>query len=439
MHDALITSLSKISALTIKSRSSASVYRNVVQPIRQTALELGAARIIEGSVFRTGDRVQVNVQLIDAATDENVWSESYERDVEEVLTLQHEVARDIAANIEVTLTPEEESRLGSSRRVDPEVYETYARGMFHLNQYTPEGIRTGLGYLHRAVEMDPGDPLAYAGLALGYTLIGHSSHPPPNAFPEARAAAVRALELDPLFPEAHAAMAEIQLYYDWDWEGAERSFRRALQLNPNLEFAHAHYAWYLQLTGDVEGAFEQMRRARQLAPVTPIFSAWLVWLHWVDEDPEAAIAEAQSSLEVNPAFPWGLYVLGGAYADLGRYEEAIATHERLVEIRPSVGRWGLARDYALMGREAEARAALAELATNPGQKAQVALGLFYATLGDMDEALDWLERAHEARVDWFPWVASPGEGGDFGRANAALRDEPRFRELVARLELPDPS
>ncbi|MEN8144997.1 MAG: tetratricopeptide repeat protein, partial [Gemmatimonadota bacterium] len=427
MHDALITTLSKIGALTVKAASSTNVYRNVVQPARQTGLELRTAHLVEGSVFRTGDRVQVNVRLIAAATDDNLWSESYERDISDVLTLQNEVARTIAGQIRVELTPDEESRLASARTVNPGVYETYLRGMFHLNKYTPEGLEKGLAYLHQAVEMDPGDPLAYAGLAQGYTLIGHGVHPPPDAFARAREAAVKALELDPLFPEAHAAMAEIQLYYDWDWDGAKRSFLRALQLNPNLEFAHAHYAWLSQLLGNMDIALEHMARAQQIAPVTPIFTAWLGWLYWGDGQPDKAVAEALKSLEVNSNFPWGLYVLGGAHAANGEHEEAIATYQRLLEIAPTLGRWGLAFTYAELGRSADALEMTAALAENPGHKDLVMIGLTHAILGDRDEAMTWLEAAHEAHVDWLPWIAARAGFDQFvGSALDSLLADPRY-------------
>ncbi len=437
MHDALITDLSKISALKVISRSSANVYKNIVQPLRQTGLELGVANIIEGSVFRTGDRVRINVQLIDTASDENLWSENYERGIQDVLALQSEVARAIAEQIRVSLTPDEESRLTQTRQVNPETYETYLKGMFHLNQYTPEGIERGLAYLHEAVEKDPDDPLAYAGLALGYTLIGHTANPPPDAWSTARAAAVKALELDPLFPEAHGAMAEIQLYYDWDWDGAEQSFKRALQLNPNLDFALAHYGWYYQLIGDADKAIEQMKRAQQTGPLTPIWTVWLGWLYWGESMLDEAIAEAQKSLELDPNFPWGLYVLGGAYASKGMYEEAIATHERLLEILPNVGRWGLGYTYALMGRDEDARTMLSELAENPGQKDLLFLGFINAELGDKDEALSWLETAHEKHVDWFPWIGSR-TGSDWMGGLDRLRDEPRFQTMIGQLELPEP-
>jgi TolB-like protein len=437
LHDALVTTLSTVSALTVKAVSSTNVYRNVVQPIRQTALELSAGHLIEGSVFRAANLIRVNVRLIDASTEENVWSESYERSLEDVLTLQNEVARAVAREVQVELAPEEEERLSTARKVDPEVYETYLRGLYHLNQYTPEGVQRGLEYLNQAVEMDPGDPLAYAGLAQGYTLIGHSANPPEGVFALARNAAGRALELDPLYPQAHAAMAEIQLYGDWDWEGAERSFRRALQLNPNLEYAHAHFAWHQHLMGDLEAALSHMRRAQQIAPLTPIFTAWLGWLYWGAGELDRAKAEARKSLELNPAFPWGLYVLGGALTEQGLYDEAMATYERLHEVQPSLGLWGFGYLNALRGREDDARRALDELSRQPGQKDVLMIGLIYAALGDAEEAIAWLERAHEMRVDWFPWVGShAGVDGMWRAAVVLLGDDPRFRDLTDRLALP---
>lgn len=434
MHDALITDLSKIGALKVISRGSSSVYKNIVQTVRQTGLELGVANIIEGSVFRTGNKVRINVQLIDTGTDLNLWSESYERDIQDVLTLQSEVARAIAEQIRVNLTPDEESRLAQRRQVDPETYETYLKGMFHLNQYTAEGMQKGLAYLHEAVEKDPADPLAYAGLALGYTLIGHGPNPPPDAWAIAREAAAKALELDPLFPEALGAMAEIQLYYDWDWDGAEQSFKRALQLNPNLDFAHAHYGWYFELMGNSEKSIEQMTRARQIGPLTPIYSSWLGWLHWGDGRLDSAISEVQTALEVDSNFPFGLYMLGRVYAAKGMYEESIATHKRLLEIDPGLARWGLGDTYALMGRNEDARKILSELAENPSQKDLLWLGFINAQLGDKAAALTWLEAAYEAHVDWFPWAVSErGQGWVAG-----LRDEPRFQKMVEQLGLPAP-
>lgn len=437
IHDALTTALSRIGGLTVKAASSTRVYRNVVQPALRTGLELRAAHLVEGSVMRSGDRLRINVRLISAATEVNLWSESYEREIEDILTLENEVARTIAEQVGVELSADEEVRLGAAPRVNPQVYEAYLRGMYQLNQYTPEGIRSGLEYLQQAIVLDPEDPLAYAGLAQGYTLIGHGANPPPGAFATAREAARKALALDPLFPEAHAAMAEIQLYYDWDWEGAEASFRRALQLNPNLEFAHAHYAWLHQLVGRTDASIEHMTRAQQIAPVTPIFTAWLGWLYWGAEQPDRAIAEAHEALELNPDFPWSLYVLGGAYAAKEMFEEALATYTRLGETNPRLADWGFGFTYAQMGRRDDAHEATARLAANPGQKDLLMLGLIHAMLGERDEAMRWLDAAHRAHVDWFPFIASRAGYDHFiSMALDSLRTDPRYEELTAPLGVP---
>jgi TolB-like protein/tetratricopeptide (TPR) repeat protein len=439
LQDALITTLSRVSALTVKASSSTGVYRNVVQPVGQTARELAARHVIEGSVFRDVDLVQINVRLIDAVSEQTIWSESYQRPIEDVLTLQNEIARTVAGAIRVKLTPDEEEHLASTRKVDPEVYETYLRGMYHLNQFTPQGVETGMAYLQQAVELGPDDPLAFAGLALGYTLIGHSANPPPGAFAAGREAAVRALELDPLFPEAHAALAEIRFYYDWDWAGAQASFRRALQLNPNLELSHGHYAWLLQLGGDMDGAIRHMRRAQQIAPLTPIFTTWLGALYLGDGQYERAGAEARRALEVNPDFPWGIYLLGRAYAAEGLHDEALATFRRLKSLHPSLGRWGLGFTFAAMGRERDAHQIVAELAEAPGQKDILMIGLLYGALGDEERAMDWLERAYDERVDWLPAAGVPPGWDNFVRAGLEpLTDNPRYLRLVERLALPAP-
>jgi class 3 adenylate cyclase/TolB-like protein/Tfp pilus assembly protein PilF len=427
MHEALITDLSKISALRVISRTSASVYRDATKPLPQIGRELGVANVIEGSVFRAEDKVRITVQLIDAATDQHIWAESYERNIADVLTLQRELAQLIAGKIAAAITPDEARRLAAPRRVDPATYDAYLRGMFQLNRFTPEGIAKGFGYLNEAVTHDPADPLAYAGLALGYSFIGHGTGPR-EAFPRAKAAALQALKLDPELPEAHAALAEVKLYYDWDWHGAEQSFKRSFELNPSMDAAHAHYAWLLQLTGRVEEAFDEMKTACRLAPLTPLWSSWLAWLHWDAGDHKEAIAEARRSLELNPDFPWGWHVLGGVQAAQGQFEEAIASHQRVVAVLPEV-KWGLAHTYALAGRREDARKIAAEIAMNPGPKDLLMLAAIHGALGDKDTAFRWLEAAYEARVDWFPWLANPSLVG-------GLRGDPRFDAMVQRLRLP---
>lgn len=435
MHEALTAVLAQISALKVISRTSTSVYRDAARLLPDIGRELGVANIVEGSVSRSGDRVRITVQLIDARTDEHLWAENYERELKDVLSLQSEVALAIAERIRVKLTPAEERRLTSRGQVDPETYRAYLRGVYFLNQFTPEGFAKGLAYLHEAVEKDPGDPLAYAALARGYSLIGHSANAPPDAWARASESAIKATLLDDELPEAHTALAEIRLYHDWDWAAAEQSFKRAIELNPSQDWAHAHYSWYLQLIGDADGAIEEMSKAQQIGPLMPLWSAWLAWQYWGKNDLDEALAQAQKAIELAPEFPWSLHVIGGVYAAKGMFEEALATHERLRPIMPNVANWGFARTYTLMGRREEALKVAAEIAKNPGQKDLLYLGMIHAGLGNKTEALDWLEAAHEARTDWFPWVGAVA-GSEFTRLLEILSDEPRFQKLVADLELP---
>jgi TolB-like protein/Tfp pilus assembly protein PilF len=429
MHDALITDLSKISALTVISRGSTNVYRNIVQPVRQTGLELGVAHLIEGSVFRSGDRVRINVQLIDSTTDQNLWSESYERDIRDVLALQGELAREVARQVQVQVTPDEETRLTQGLEVDPDIYEAYLKGMFHLKQYTPEGIGAGLQYLQEAIERDPENARAHAGLALGYNTIGHGIGR--DAFPKAVAAARRALELDDFSGEAWAALAEAQVYYAWDWEASEASYRRALQLSPNLDHARAHYAFLLVLSGRWEEAFAEAEKARQLSPLDATWAAFAAWLYMLVEQYDEAYAAVYESLELDPDMPLGSYTLVQILTSQGRFEEAIQVAERIPP-NTQISKWALGPTYAMAGSHDEARQIATALAGDPGPKDKLHLAFTYAGLGEHDEAMLWLESCYETRVDWLPWIASPNA---YGGVLEPLRQDPRFRALIDRLNL----
>jgi len=272
MTGALITELSKIGALRVISRQSVMRYKDVKKPLPEIARELNVNAVVEGSVLRVAERVRITAQLIGAVPERHLWADNYDRDV----------------------TPDQEARLAARRPVNPETYEAYLKGMFHLNKMTPEGTEKGLAYLHQAIENDPADPLAYAGLAGGYSIIGHGPAPSPEALPRAKAAALKALELDDTLAEAHAVLAEVKLYYDWDWAGAEQALQRALELNPNLAEAHAHYAWYLARLGRLDEGLAEMKRAQELDPLAPIYSAFLGQQYWGAGLYEEAIDEARS-------------------------------------------------------------------------------------------------------------------------------------------------
>jgi len=430
MHDGLITFLSKINALKVISRTSTNAFRGASMTLPEIARQLGAARLVSGSVYREGDEVRIMVQLVDGATDQNLWAESYERDINNVLKMQADIALAIARKIGSQPSPEQESLL-AAREVDPETYELYLKGMYYLYRFTDEGIARGLDLLTQAVDRSPGDPLAYAGLALGFNEIGHSTGPR-SAFPKAMAAARTALKLDPNSAEAHAAMAEAVLYFDWDWSQSGREFRRALELNASLPQALAHYAFLEMLLGRGEESFKLIEEARQVDPLSPVWPAFACWLYMAGERFEEGITACEDALAIAPDFPLALYCLGQVYSAQGMFEEAIAAHERIAEGLPW-RRWGLGPSYAMAGRTEDALRIAATMDENALPKDLLHVAFVYAGLGDADEAIRRLEIAYEARVDWFPWIASHN---GYGGVLEGMRDNPRFQDVLARLDLP---
>lgn len=427
MHEALITELAQIKGLRrVIARSSVMRYQRTQEPLPHIARELGVDALMTGSVLRSGNRVRITAHLIKAANEEQLWSDSYEREMRDVLSLQNEIVAAITRKTKLQLTPQEHARLTTARQVNPEAYEAYLRGMFHYNKFTPDGFEKGRAYLQQAIEKDPADPLPYAGLALGYSLVGHEQAP--ETFPLAKAAALKALELDDTLPQAHEALAKIKLYGDWDWAGALENFQHALETSPNLAQAHAHYSWYLQLAGTMDQAIEEMKRAQELDPLTPLWSAWLGWQYWEAGRYDEALDAARISLELDPNFPVGLYILGAAYAEKGMYAEAIDAHQRAGVASPA-WRWPLGRTYVLAGREDEARKIAAELEKEHTGFNPWGLAEIYAALGEKDSAFRWLEVCFQTRAGYMPWVW-------IEVPFRSLHDDRRFEDLLRRINLP---
>lgn len=429
VHDSLIGELSQIKALRVISRRSVMQYEKSDKPIPQIARELNVDGVMEGSVTRSGNSIRVRFQLLQATPEErSVWSQEYERDISDVLRMQGEVARSIAQTVDVSLTSQEQIRLTRDRRINPETYEAYLKGMFLLNKRGSEDIKQGLTYLHEAVDKNPADPNAYAGLALGYSLLGHDQGDPREVFPRAKAAAKRALELDPTIAEAHEALGEIALYWDWDFPTAERSLRQAMEYDPSIGAAHAHYSWYLLLHGRTEDALAEMRKAEEIDPLDPTWPAWRAWIYWWYGRPDEALEANKRGLELNPSHPHVQLVQGCVLAEKGRYDEAIAVHQKLASEIPG-WKWSLAYTYARAGRHAEARALADEIKKNVGPLQAWGLAETYAQLGEKDEAFMWLEAAYEARFSWMPWIA-------YSSAFKSLHDDPRFEDLLRRINVP---
>jgi len=413
--------------LSVIARSSVMRYKKGDTPVDQIGRELDVDYVLEGSARREADRIRISAELIDVADQTQLWANSYERELAGVLALQGEVARDIASQIRLALTPEEETRLTSARRVNPQVYEAYTRGMYYVSQNTPESFEKGIQLLHQAVAIDPAEPLAYVGLAEGYLTLGHGGGDQVDAFQRARAAAEQALKLDPDRAEAVGILADVALYYEWDWQKAETLFKRALGLNSSLAMTHYHYAWYLALFDRLEEAIAEHKLARDLDPLRALNTGWLGSLYNYAGRFDEAIVAANKALELSPAFGPSLHVLRFAYSSKGMHEEAIAAAHRHVEVNPRAGKITLVTAYALAGQKEQALKLLSGV--DPGA-APIPAGLMYLALGDNDAALRSLEAAHQAHRSTVPWIRVHGNGLD------ALRDEPRFRELLGRMNLP---
>jgi TolB-like protein/Flp pilus assembly protein TadD/predicted Ser/Thr protein kinase len=431
MTDELIADLSQVSALRVISRTSVMQYKGTKKLLPEIARELKVDGVIEGSVLRSGDHVRVTAQLIRAATDTHLWARSYERDLRDVLALQDEVAQAIAGEVRAKLTPQEQTRLARARPLNPETHEAYLKAMFYLYKKTPEGFAKGLALLQQAIDKDPADPLPYAGLALAYPIIYHGlggTIPPREGFPRARAAALKGLALDENSAQAHLALAAIKLYFDWDWAGAEKEFRRALELNPNLPEAHAHYGWYFQLFGRFEEGLAEGKRAVELDPLTSVYTAWVGWMYLNAHQDDKAIAEARKALELDPNSPDALLVLGSAYAEKKMFEQAIAAHQKMAAVNPDY-KLTLAETYLGAGRKDDALKLVAETGREDFPKFGLDLFGIQTTLGNREEAFRALDVAFEYHHIFLPWTMNDPE--------SPWRSDPHFQDLRRRMNFPN--
>ncbi len=436
MTDALIANLGQISALRVISRTSAMHFKGTNKPIPEIARQLGVDAVVEGSVVRAGDRVRITAQLIHGADDRHLWADSYERELRDILTLQSEVARAIAQEIRVTLTPPEERRLASAQAVDPEVHQLYLKGRNHWNKRTEAGFRKAIEYFQQAIEKDPSCALAYAGLADCYGLLAeYGILPPKEAYPKAKAAALKALEIDDTLAEAHVSLGWIKEGFDWDWSGAEREYRQAIRLNPGYATARHWYASLLSTLGRSQEAIAESRRAQELDPLSPIIHAQAGFVSFEARQYERAVEEYRKALELDPDFVVGHLVLGQTYGQMGRHEEAIAELERAVTLSQNGAEdiaW-LARAYGMAGRTDEARELLADLErrSQASYVAPALFGMIYAGLGEKDRAFECFEKAYQEHGSYLEYLPN-------GPEYDVLRDDPRFDDLLRRMGL-DPA
>jgi tetratricopeptide (TPR) repeat protein len=331
MTEAVIAELTKIGALKVISRTSVMQYKGAKKPLPQIARELGVDGVIEGSVMREGETVRITVQLVDALKDRHLWAESYERDLRSVLALQSDVARAIASQIRVQVTPHEQALLAAARRVDPEAYQLWLKGRFFWSKRSTEGLTRGLDYFNRAIEKDPTYAQAYSSVASTYMQMGNELYcvlDPREAFPKAKAAAQRALELDETQGEAHSTLAWVSFRSDHDSVTAEREHKRARELTPGDAYVHIWYSHYLLPMGRTEESLAESLRAVELDPLSLVISYHLGWHYLYAGQPDQAIQQLRKTLELDPNFPGAHLFLGQDFERKQTYRDAVSELER---------------------------------------------------------------------------------------------------------------
>jgi TolB-like protein/tetratricopeptide (TPR) repeat protein len=434
MTDVLIGNLAKIRALRVISRTSVMQYKGVRSPLKDVARALNVDAVLEGSVQRVADRVRISVDLVHVATDRHVWVNSYERDVGDVLALQSEVARTIAREVQAQLTPQEEASFvaaAAAPQLNSAAQDAYLQGRYYWSKRTPDGLQQALDYFRQASALAPNFAPAYAGQADTYNLLP-GNMPPAVAYPLAKAAAAKALELDPTRAEAHASMAFATFVFDRDWTAAEAAFQRALQHQPSYPTAHQWYGDFLEVMQRFGEASAHLEQAAALDPLSTAIAVDIGSLPLFEGRVDEAMTRLRTTVERHPGAPGARYYLAVCYELKGMLAEAAAETSLGLDVAPQHAflRSEKGRLAALEGRRSEALKIIADLAADPsGGAAQSAIAYVYAALGDTDHMFEALRRAEAERLPSLLWLASD-------QLFVPFRTDPRFIAILNRLRLP---
>ena len=437
MTDELTANLAKIRSLRVISRSTAMAYKGAHKPLSEIARELHVDAVVEGTVLRAGDRVRITAELVQVSTDHHLWADTYESQIGDVLALQNRVSSAIVDEIRINLSKEDKERLAKRPAVSPEAYEDYLKGRYYWNKRSGEGFAKAIGYFEEATHKDQQYALAYAGLADCYGIIGatiYGSVPTAEAAPKAKAAAIRALEIDPSLAEAETSLATAKFNYDWDWVGAAEGFKRAIQLDPSYATAYQRYSLYSIAMGRFDDSLEQIKRARDLDPLSISINSSFGWRLYLARQYDRSIAQLRDTLEMDPNYEWAHLVLGQAYEQKGEYGPAIDELRKAVELSHNSPLLvsALAHAYALSGNQAEAQRLLKQL-TAQSKKEYVSpyyIATVYVALGRHDVAMDWLEKAFADRSNGLVFLRVEPELDP-------LRAQPRFIALQQKLNFPN--
>ncbi len=427
-------------------------YKGTKKPLPEIARELNVDAFIEGTVSRSGNHLRITANLLQASPERHLWAESYESEVGDILTVQGQVAQAVAREIQVKLTPEEQKLLGNARPVNPKAHDDYLKGRYLWNKDTREALDKAIQYFQQAIKEAPNDPLAYAGLADCYALWGSAGDlsagdlSPKEIMPKARDAALKALQLDEDLAEAHTSLGNVKLILDWNWSGAEREFKRAIELNPNYSPAHVWYAHYLVAMGRFDESIAEAKRSLDLDPFSQLTMDFAAWSFYLARRYDLTIQQSRKSLELAPEFPWAHYHLGLVYERTGRVSEAVQefmkaeelfgmSQDRLAELRKvyhQSGEKGYWRKILAFCQEASKHPRKFASPSGYGccdymQNADVAA--VQVRLGEFNAAFESLERGYAEHDAELIYLKVDPYWDD-------LRSDPRFQDLIRRVGLP---
>jgi len=435
MTEAFIGRLSRIRDLRVISRTSIMRFKNTQLAVPEIAKALRVDAIVEGSVIREGNRIRVQAQLIRAATDEHTWSEAYDREFRDVLTLQSDVAQTLAQQIQMQLTPEQQARLRSSPSVNPDAYEAYLKGRFYEDSGTRSALKQAQGYYGDAVRKDPTFALAYAGLGDCYLDQGaYRLVPPQDAYRQGSVAIQKALQLDQSLGEAHGSLGYLEWRYGWNWQQAERELRYAVELNPNSMESHETLVWYFSWSGRRAEALAEVEKMRQLDPAYPFIPLQQSGIYYHQRDYKSLVEAGETSVAAYPNIWQSHYFLAVGYEGLGRRAQAIPEYQRAFELSEddTDPMAGVAHASAVAGKRIEAEKILRELQTQSKTRyvSPYMIAVIYAGLGNKNEAFEFLEKAYKEKSPDLAYFLKADLRID------ALRSDPRFQHLLHRMNFP---
>ncbi len=429
MTDAVITRLNQVRQLIVRPTSSVLRYADLKTDPLQAGRNLGVESVLDGKVQKLGDRIRVTVQMLDVKDGRPLWAETFDEDFTNVFNVEDSISQRVVAALPVEMAGREKMQLARNYTANAEAYQNYVKGRYAEFQFTSEGLNTAIGYFNRAIALDPGYALAYAGLADAYTTASEGSLSPREALPRAEAAARKALLFDDHLAEAHAALAH-SLLHQWKLADAEKEFQRALALNPNNTEFYFTYAEYLTAMGRFDDAIAYGSKALKLDPLSLENYLMIAWANYLKHDYDAVLAAGYKAVQIESSFMPARWCIGSAYLSQGKYPEAIAEFQKAAELTSNdpIVLSGLASAYARAGDRAEALRLIDEMKQASTKKyvAPLNIALAYGDLGDKDQAFAWLGKAYDDQSEYLLWLK-------YDPSFDSLRSDPRFDGLMRRV------